>query len=197
MDMDIKKLKEKIKEDIEKLNNLPRKHASFYNWHDKKIQEVGLGLYFFQKLEEISCEYLVDIKNAEDPPDVKIVTNQGRTIGVEITELVDQKAIEYQIKNDPRYEERVLSWNHENTIEAITSIIEKKDHLCRDVPTYYNSIFLLIFTDEQRLISDTLKQYVDERIWPETKNINEIFILTGYEPKHGTKCLLKLKQRIA
>jgi len=184
---------EVLQKEIEKLNKLPRNHASYFNWHDKEIQEIGIGLDFFQKLEEISGEHLVDIKNAEDPPDVKITTNAGKVIGVEITELVDQKAIEYEIVNDARYSERVIGWNKENTIEATTQIIIKKDRLCRNTPDSYDSLVLLIFTDEPRLVSETLKEYYSDHTWPDTVNINEVYILTGYEPKHGTKCLIRLK----
>lgn len=182
-----------LQEEIEKLNKLPRNHADYFNWHDKEIQEIGIGLHFFQKLEEISEEYLVEIKNAEDPPDVKVVTNTGKTIGIEITELVDQKAIEYKIKNDSRYAGRVVGWNKENTINATTNIITKKDYLCGKVPNTYDTLVLLIFTDEPKLPSDTLKKYFEGHNWPETKSFDKVYVLTGYEPQHGTKHLLRLK----
>jgi hypothetical protein len=182
-----------VREEIEKLKALQRNHASFYNWHDKEIQELGIAQDFFQKLEEISNDKLVSIKNAEDPPDIGVVTKSGRNIAIEITELVDQKAIEYEIKGDSRYSERVVAWNKENTIEAVTNIINKKDTLCERVPKEYDTTTLLIFTDEPRLTSDNLKEYLKETKWPDTNHINEVYILTGYEPIYDTKCLIKLK----
>jgi hypothetical protein len=179
--------------ELEKFKKLPRTHANFFNWHDKEIKEIGIGQDFFQKLEELTGEYLVGIKNAEDPPDVIIKTNSGRCIGVEITELVDRKAIEYQIKNDQRYAERIVHWSRENTIQKITEIIENKDKLCRSIPLHYDLLVLLIFTDEPRLTSDALNQYVEGHHWVETENIEEIYILTGYEAKYNTKKLIKLK----
>lgn len=189
MSMDINSLKM----EIEKLNKLPRTHATFFSWHDKEIQEIGIGQDFFQKIEKITGEYLVGINNAEDPPDIMVKTNSGRCIGIEITELVDQKAIEYQIKNDQRYSERVVHWNRENTIHKITEIIEKKDRLCRNLPLHYDLLVLLIFTDEPKLTSDILSQYIEGHQWAETENVDEVYILTGYEPKYQEKRLIRLK----
>ncbi|MGK0545057.1 hypothetical protein ACSEE7_06080 [Halomonas cupida] len=183
---------EEFREEIDKLRNLKRKHASFFDWHDKEAQEKGIGMDFFQKLEESSDEYLLNIESVEDPPDVKITTSKGRELGVEITELVDQAAIEYEIKGDPRYCERIVSWNKENTIELLEAIIVRKDGKCEKVKDRYESLVLLIFTDEPRLESDTLKEYLHEHTWPETMYIDEAYILTGYEPGHGTKCLIRL-----
>ena len=181
-----------FKEEIEKLRKLRRNHADFFNWPDQQVQEKVIGLDFFQKLEESSDEYLENIESAEDPPDVKITTSKNRVVGVEITELVDQQAIEYEINGDPRYCERVVSWNRENTLEAMESIISRKDAKCENVPKSYDSMVLLIFTDEPRLKSDTLKDYFLGHQWSEVNNLNEAYILTGYEPEHGTKCLIRL-----
>ena len=186
MDMEV------FQEEIEKLRKLKRNHASFFNWHDQEVQEKGIGMDFFQKLEESSDEYLLNIESAEDPPDVKITTSEGRELGVEITELVDQTAIEYEIKGDPRYCERVVSWNKENTIDLLEAIIIRKDGKCEKVKEKYETLVLLIFTDEPRLESDTLKEYLQGHTWPATTYIDEAYILTGYEPRHGTKCLIRL-----
>jgi hypothetical protein len=183
---------EVFREEIDKLRKLKRNHASYFNWHDKEVQEKGIGMDFFQKLEESSDEYLLKIESAEDPPDVKITTSEGRELGVEITELVDQAAIECEIKGDPRYCERAISWNKENTIDLLEAMIVRKDGKCEKAKDRYESLVLLIFTDEPRLESDTLKEYLHGHKWPETKYIDEAYILTGYEPRYGTKCLIRL-----
>lgn len=181
-----------FQEEIERLRKLKRNHASFFNWHDQEVQERVVGMDFFQKLEESSGEYLLKIESAEDPPDVKITTSEGRELGVEITELVDQASIEYEIKGDSRWYERVVSWSREHTIDRLEAIIARKDGKCEKANEKYETLVLLIFTDEPMLDSGTLKVYLRGHTWPETKYIDEAYILTGYEPKHGTKCLIRL-----
>lgn len=185
--------KEFLKKEIEKLNQLPRNHASFFNWHDKEIKEIGIATDFFVQLEKISDDRLVEIENAEDPPDAKVITQNNEVIGIELTEIVNEKAIEHQIKGDSRYVNEVLKWNKDNTIQEIESIINKKNRLCENVPEVYERKVLLIFTDEPRLESHKIEEYIQGHTWPEANNFDEIYILTGYEPKVGSLVLIKIK----
>ena len=182
-----------LRTELQKLNELKRNHADYFEWHDKAVKELNIGLAFFRKLEELGSQTLRNIDNAEDPPDVKVTVEGGDIIGVEITELVDQKAIELEIKKDSNYCFHVVGWDEKNTLEAIQRIITEKDSKCRAVPEYYETVSLLIFTDEPKLPIDTLDRYLKSYQPIELKNIDNVYILTGYDPKHGDICLRKIQ----
>ena len=184
--------KELLKQEIEKLNKLSRNHASFYNWHDKEIKEISIATDFFVQLEKVSDDRLLHIENAEDPPDIKVTTQSHEVIGIELTELVNEKAIGYQIKEDPRYVNELLNWDKEKFIAEVEYIINKKNVLCENFPSGYDRNVLLIFTDEPRLESKTIKGYIENKVWSRENAFDEIYILTGYEPKESSAVLIKL-----
>ncbi|KZZ75274.1 hypothetical protein A3765_10660 [Oleiphilus sp. HI0130] len=183
---------EAYKKQIAKLKELKRSHANHYQWHDKTIKELIIGLDFFAQLEESLGERLINIEPAEDPPDVKITTSKDRVIGVEITELVDQQAIEYSIKGDPRYSEKLVSWNKETTLAALDEIISSKNKKCNQAKENYECLVLLIFTSEPRLVSKNLMEYISGHDWQAQENIDAAYILIGYDPEHGGKSLMQL-----
>jgi len=175
---------------VKKMKEMPRNHASFFEWPDKSIKEIGITQDLFTILEEYSEDYLVNVMPGEDPPDVKVITSKGKTVGIEVTELVNQKAIEYQIKNDPRYYEEVVSWSKSSFNKKLSDIIFKKNILCENKGGNYDELSLLIFTDEPELDSDTIKSYLEGADLGSPKNFKNVYILTGYEPEKSGKVLI-------
>lgn len=184
---------EVIKKCIEEFNKLPRQHANHFNWHVKEIKEIGIAHDFFFQLENVAEDKLVKIDNAEDPPDVRVVTSTGKIMGIEITELVNEKAIELQIKKDEGYVYELLKWDKEYTLSRIQEIINEKNKLCEQIPPDYHLRVLLIHTDEPKLRSRVIKEYIGDHQWPESPSFDEIYLLVGYDPETGRTELIKLK----
>lgn len=182
----------RMMEYVKNLKEMPRNHAGFFEWPDKAIKEIGVAQDLFSKLEEYSGDYLVNVMIGEDPPDVKVITAKGKTIGIEVTELVNQKAIEYQIKNDPRYHEEVVSWTKDSFNEKLSNIISKKDRLCKNVSKDYDELSLLIFTDEPKLDSDTIESYLEVGGRSHPNSFKNVYMLTGYEPSKSGKVLIEI-----
>ena len=177
---------------VKKMKEMSRNHAGFFEWPDKSIKEIVIAQDLFSKLEEYSDDYLVNVMPGEDPPDVKVITSKGKTIGIEVTELVNQKAIEYQIKNDPRYHEEVVSWSKSSFNKKLSDIVSKKNRLCKNKGGNYDELSLLIFTDEPKLDSDTIESYLEGADLGSPKNFKNVYILTGYEPNKGGKVLIEV-----
>lgn len=185
-------LKELIKVSLERLKKLKRKHANSFDWYDKPGKELGITNDFIVQIEKLENITFSNYGLGDDPPDIVLERDDGTKVGMEITELVNQKAIEKDIKRDPTYVEEYLSWDREKTINNISSIIQKKDNLCDRVAMLYEEIILLIHTDEPRLDSDTLKSYIRDTDWPTTKSVKKVYILVAYEPAKKGHTLMRL-----
>ncbi|MEH0700685.1 hypothetical protein [Vibrio owensii] len=179
-------------EEQEKTLKLPRRHASFFETSSKTGKELSVAQSYFQILESQSDEKLVSLSLAEDPPDVEILTDNKRRIGVEITELVNAKAIELQIKEHHKYVFELLSWNAEKFLKVLQSIISSKADKCGSVSDKYDELTLLIFTDEPMLTSETMKTYLDGASFTDSEKFSSIYILTSYEPSNKGKSLIQV-----
>lgn len=76
---------------------MAREYADFFDWPDKRCKERGIAGEFVAALEREGGPKIISAKGSEpgnDPPDCMMVTETGERWGVEITELVSQKAIE-------------------------------------------------------------------------------------------------------
>lgn len=184
--MDIKK----IQQYIDRTNKLPRKHANFFDSHDKNAKELVIAQDFLQKLGETTGEFYAEPEKAEDPPDFRVKTSADECIGIEITELVDEEAINFDISgNTSDYHEKIMSWDKDKTITRLTEIIREKDQKCSKKQNLYKSIILLIHTDEPELPPDRLKQYINGHNW-DKKGFDKVYILIAYDPKDGKKHLI-------
>ena len=125
----------KMQKEFNRLNNLKRNHASFFNDCDQFRQELGVTSNLFNTLGI----GLRNIKPGGDPPDIIVNTQNTGEIGIEVTELVNQKAIESSIRASHENRHRktyfedvkectneVCAWNKEIFSEELQEIIVKK-----------------------------------------------------------------------
>jgi hypothetical protein len=74
-----------------------RGYASFSNWPDRDVKEVGWVSELFRSLQHVEHKSYSRLRSrgqGNDPPDCEAIDSEGRTIGIEVTELVDQSAVE-------------------------------------------------------------------------------------------------------
>ncbi|EHN68017.1 hypothetical protein [Aliivibrio fischeri] len=168
-----------------KRSTMDRKHADFFESIDKETKELGIAMTFFQLLESQLDENLVQVYLAEDPPDVAVVTDKETSFGIEITELVSEKAIGLDIKNKrEQYLIEILSWNAQSLQSKLKKIITSKAEKCAKIESSYDHLVLLIFTDEPRLSSDVIKSFLPEMELPNLSPFDLVYILTSYEPQN-------------
>ncbi|MCH1918023.1 hypothetical protein L9G15_01095 [Shewanella sp. A3A] len=161
-----------------------RKHADFFESVNKETKELGIAMTFFGLFEAQIGESLVHVQLASDPPDVKVVTDKGRSFGIEITELVSEKAIVFDIRDKrEKYLNEILSWNAQTLQTKLEKIITDKADKCSDIKESYDNLVLLIFTDEPRLTSDKIIEFLTEIELHSIVPFDLVFVLTSYEPQ--------------
>ena len=138
-------------------------------------------------------------KNESDPPDC-LAEMGGKTIGIEVTELVDRKAIElhpellrYQgpehfVQEFPQ-PPMPPSWPREKFHKHVAAIIERKDRRAAEVRTLrpqpsrdnpVSSEFLLIVTGEPRLDETTLAEYLRTIKLQRPRYFDGVFVMKSY-----------------
>jgi hypothetical protein len=93
-------MEKEILQVLDKCRRLKRGHALFYDWHDKQVKESGIVDDFLDPVNHKGIHDYVSFSIPDtDPPDAVIYKNNDEEAQLEITELVNQDAIESQINN--------------------------------------------------------------------------------------------------
>ena len=127
----------------------------------------------------------VDVRHCnhgEDPPDFVLFDSEGGKHGLELTELVDQKLLERQLRGKPAWE----VWSPQKLRQEVVSALRKKDgKLIRKwgrAPTGFASLTLLLHTDEALVNENVVEAF------PETSLCSAIFtevhLLTSPPPSN-------------
>ena len=110
-------------------------------------------------------------KNAEIYPDC-LAEMDGKEIGVEVTEIVDRKAIKEKKPIPP--------WPLHKFHEHLSERVQEKDKRVRT--SSLSKQFLLIVTDEWYLIEATLPEYLKTIELQQPRNFDGIYVMTSYMP---------------
>ena len=167
-----------------------RKHASFFEWPQKDTKELGVVKCLIESLEKAGCySYFDPNSTKKDPPDCVARDNNGKVVGIEVSELVDLKTVRdaQQNKAYPKY------WDKQEVLDKIQSIVLKKDRK-KFHGGPYSSIILVIFTDETFLDPDDVIPYLQQHEFAKTNQIGEIYLLFSYDSRCYTYPYLKLKK---
>jgi hypothetical protein len=162
-----------------------RDHAGFFHWPDKLVKEGGIANEFAAALAREGGHQIASGKQippGQDPPDFEMTTETGEHWGVEITELVSQKAIEATARNKLVH----AIWSNDGLIAALRAIVTDKDH-AKGGP--YDRYVLVVHTDEDDLRADRLQNVLGNQIF-ETRLITDIYLLTSYDTHVGYAPLL-------
>jgi len=170
--------------ELQKAAQRKRFYCSYWDWHNKPVKELGILSDFLKVLKALGMESvftsLRQRSQGEDPPDFEGQDNAGRTIGIELTELVDEKTVNKR-QVDRRLEYK--SYTPSEAIERIEQIIREKDVKCyRGGP--YQRIVLLIFTDEYFLEPLDVRDAIRRHLFRRGVNVQEAFLF--YSPRPAT-----------
>ena len=115
-------------------------------------------------------------ERGEDPPDCE-ATLDGRFSGVEVTELIDQPALEQSLHHpeSPVY----FDWDKATFLDALKNRIEDKDRAWKGGP--YERRVLVIHTDEFVLDRDTVSRFLKGALF-RAKFITDAFLGLSYHP---------------
>jgi hypothetical protein len=168
-----------------------RPYAGFFGWTDRPIQERGIARTFLDALRRTTEETLTFARSrgpGEDPPDCELVTDAGETIGLEITELVDQRAVEKAARGSYNW----ADWTAASLRQRIDDRIRAKDVRAKVKGGPYARYILLIHTAEPALTEDVLTAWVANMTFSRTELITHAFLLSSYDPQSETYPLRRL-----
>lgn len=172
-----------ILSDLAKNDKKPRKHANFFEFWKKPVKETGIFEEFITKLEEHLGVPIKSWKLADnDPPDIVAELENGQTIGVELTELVNKDAIDAQIHKPEAYSGIALNFGADEALIKINSIIDSKSDKLRNVVSMYDQLILLIHTDEIMLTSATFVKSMQNHKLHSSNVFNSVHLMFSYEP---------------
>ena len=113
----------------------------------------------------------------DDWPDCAAEDEQGQLIAIEVTELVDEEAIQRSQRGQPVYRR----WEDRDILNAVHSILLRKDQKsCHG--SLYGRVILVIHTDEPELNARRLFPLIRSVRFPHLNNIKEAYIICSYDP---------------
>jgi len=167
-----------------------RGYADFFDGPDKSLKEWGIAQTFLEELQRNGGPKIRCGKQhpggANHAPDFQIITADGGIWGVEITELVSQKAIEAT----KRGEEVFADWSDAQLIAQFDAIIAKKDDSSNVKGGPYDRYVLLAHVDEPILTQERLETALGGRTL-RTRLIDELYVLMSYQPTNQCCPLLR------
>ncbi len=155
-----------------------RRYASYWEWSDQEVQERGIARDWIEAAEQTE---LAELRSADqDPPDCVAYDREGLAVGIEVTELVDQSAIEVNQRAETREDRRFRNWMVGSVASAIEGIIREKDSKNFHGGPYARLV-LLIHSDEPTIASPSFPlDELKRRVFPQTRKITEAYLLSSY-----------------
>jgi hypothetical protein len=169
-----------------------RGYSEYWEWKlDKRQAELHAAhvIANYLLLNSHQEEGKVSLNIVErDPPDALMIMADGRRIGIEITELVDEKAI----KRAHRSKRERLSldfdcahWDSDRTRQFLVAQITAKDNKLAAVAAAYDELLLVVVTDETMIDEPTAAAAVSN-ISVSTCFLDRAFLVLSYHPAADT-----------
>jgi hypothetical protein len=173
-----------------------RGYASFFQWTDRDIAETGVVESLMESMEMRSAAILSALKSrgTDDPPDCEAVTAGGGRVGIEVTELVDEAAIEAYIAGDHF---AYANWDADKVLTRLKEIVRGKDAPATLKGAPYDQYWLVIHCDETALRFEDVSQWISRMQELPTNLIDRAFLLISYRPEHQCYPYVELSIRRA
>jgi hypothetical protein len=152
------------------------------------VEEWGVTSCLQESLQATGEAFFTHLKSrgrANDPPDCEALDAGGKRIAIEVTELVDGRAIE-RYKSGRVYD--WADWSREKFLSALSKRIADKGERygkLKDSP-YEGGYVVLVYTDEPMLPRETVKAFLDGQAFLCHHGVSRAFLLLSYEPKIGS-----------
>ncbi|WP_404361314.1 hypothetical protein [Methylotuvimicrobium sp. KM1] len=165
--------------------NRARGYADFFGWgSDRDIEEWGVVTSLSESLESEGKSLFSSLKRRgrpNDPPDCEALDTEGKRIAIEVTELVDGKAIQ-AYKSGAVYE--WADWDKAKFISSLEKLLCRKDSRFPELkePPYDGGYYVVIFTDEPMLDRSTVETYLDGHQFERPEYLTRAFLLVSYDP---------------
>jgi hypothetical protein len=154
--------------------------SDYWYWRNKPEMEVGAAR------EVLTCAGVSfsDLRAREkDPPDCEAVIDEALA-GIEVTELVHQRALKATIKGNPK----IFMWERDDLLRSLQQIISRKDRAPESGAENYANYILVIVTDEFALGQADVARFLEGAVF-RAMHITDAFLGLSYDPSiEGGKC---------
>lgn len=158
-------------------------YASYNDWPEKQQQEIGAVLCLFESLEkqhQLQHLNLLPRGEGNDPPDCEAVDENHQRIGIEVTELVDEKTIRNQINGDPS---NWADWDRQKLLHKIHERIFAKDKPRKVKGGPYDKYILLIHTEEPGLPFQKAGKLLANTSFDNMALLDEVYLIFSFDEK--------------
>jgi hypothetical protein len=170
-----------------------RAYAGFRSGFDKATIERGVVSNFVESYAQKCGTNLGTVRVGPDPPDCEIVSADGRLIGFEVSETVDQnmRAAAAKAAKQGLQWARRADWPKDKLVLTLDARLREKDSV--SVSTRYQGYILLLHTDETMLGSlEHVAKTLSDVQFAATALISEAWLIASYHRQHGYP-ILRLK----
>lgn len=163
-----------------------RGYADYFGWGtDRDIEEWGVVNSLSDSLALEGKQLFYQLKRrgrTNDPPDCEALNQTGQRVAIEVTELVDGKAIQ-AFKSGASFDWN--NWDQAKFITALAALITRKDarFVALKDPPYNGGYYVVVFTDEPMLDRHTVEAYLKGFQFDQPQYITKAFLLVSYDPR--------------
>jgi hypothetical protein len=162
-----------------------RGYANFFSWPiDRDLEELGVVKSLQEALGRAGTAPFTDIASrgrGEDPPDCEARNASGQRVAIEVTELVNGKAIAAFKKGD-RY--AWASWTRKEFLTALTDLIQHKDKRFPKLlgTPYPGGYMVVVHCDETELSASQVAAFMEGARGIACSYITQAYLLLSYDP---------------
>ena len=166
-------------------------YASFFEWHNKRQKELGVVEELLVALNRATPMGLHSPrKAAPDPPDCICLDASGKTVAIEVSEVVCQAATGLNAKGRAVYRR----WQPGELVDQVARVLSAKDR-----KTFhggpFQAIIACLFTDEPALTVDQATAELSGQRFGPFAQLTAAYLLFSYDPGNQTYPLIKLSIR--
>jgi len=156
-----------------------RHYADYWEWGaDRKRAERGIAEAL---IEHLGIEGSFDPQMRETP-DLAFLTTDGRTIGIEVPEVVDEQAAAINRHAEKKGRPRVWAiWSDATLARALRHWVTVKDSKVGPNSDQFDEVWLVLATDEPT-IDMTMAERACAKCGASAKHLQRAFVLLGYHP---------------
>lgn len=165
-----------------------RKYASFFEWTDKPVKELGVVEELLTALNKELHLGLHSLQNFEpDPPDCICFNAGNHLVAIEVVEVVCQEAVRLNAQGNDVYR----LWKQGELASHIAKLLSRKDGKTYHGGTY-TEVMVCLFTDELTLTPDFVRDELKSVIFGPYNQLSSAFLLFSYDATSRTYPILQL-----
>ncbi|WP_175657658.1 hypothetical protein [Burkholderia vietnamiensis] len=166
-----------------------RGYADFFSWvTDRDLEEWGVVTTLWEVMDRNGEAFFHKLQmrpRPTDPPDAEAVDSDGKRIAIEITELVDGRAIQAH-KAGATF--AWAQWPRDKFLKSLSKRIADKGKrypVLKEGP-YEGGYVVLIHTDEPMLQIETVRKHLEGHTFSRPQGVTRAILLLSYDPRSAS-----------